>query len=149
MNKITVPIYYCKSRIPLVVFFLKDKPFVAILDTGSEQTMVDCRMKDEGMSTSKTDIETKFIGVGGKSAATSVENVSDVITFSSKESEKRQVRLRGMLFDLSEISEAFRRKSGKDVRISAIIGADFLKAKGASIDFGSRTITFNYENNQQ
>lgn len=140
-NKIVVPLYYCRSRIPLVVFYYKEKPFVGLVDTGSEKTMLDFTMRDEGIEVKESNIETNFVGVNGEGGVDSVFDVDDMIQFKTKDDALFPVCVKGVLFDLSNISTIFQKKSGKAVKISAIIGSDFLKERNAKIDFKNKNLT--------
>lgn len=142
MQRITIPLYYCKSRVPLVVFRLEnDKPYVGVIDTGSEITMFDEKLKDEGMNVTDMDLETSFIGVNGEGERRSALPVDDDIRFRTKEGDMVSVKTDGILFDLTGLTEVFQRKVDKDFTISAIIGSDFLKTRNAKIDYRSKTLT--------
>ena len=142
MGRITIPLYYCKSRVPLVVFRLdNEKPYVGVVDTGSEITMFDEKLKDDGFDAEDMNLETSFIGVNGEGEHKNVLSVENKICFKTKDDELKNVCVNGILFDLTGLTEVFQRKIDKKFVISAIIGADFLKQKNAKIDFRSKTLT--------
>ena len=141
MGRITIPLYYCKSRVPLVVFRLDDEPYVGVVDTGSEITMFDDRLKEEGLNVIDMDLETSFIGVNGEGQNRKALSVEDKVVFKTKDGEMKDVSVSGILFDLTGLTEVFQRKIDKEFMISAIIGADFLKHRNAKIDFRNKTIT--------
>ena len=143
MERKVIPFYFCKSRIPLVVFSLgDDKPFfVGVIDTGSEVTMFDYKMKDQGLTVLDTQEETSFVGVNGESGSKSLTKFRDFIRFTTKEHVPVSVPVSGILYDMTGLTEVFTRKLGKDITISAIFGADFLKEYNAKIDFRNKTMT--------
>lgn len=142
MGRVKIPLYYCKSRVPLVIFRLKEnKPYVGLIDTGSEVTMFDITLKDDGMSVINTDLETSFVGVNGEGDQKNVCQVEDILRFKDSDEQMQNIKTDGVLFDLTGLTEVFQRKFNKDVRISAIFGCDFLKERNAKIDFRSKTLT--------
>jgi len=145
MARKEIPFYYCKSRVPLVVFRLRDDSrHVGVIDTGSEVSMFDFGMVEEGLGTVNTQDETNFVGVNGETAMTTVTRVLDTLRFNTKDGEEVLVPVSGLLYDMTGLTEVFRRKLKKDtIKISAIIGADFLKEYDSRIDFRKKTLNVN------
>ena len=144
MSRKTIPFYFCKSRVPLVVFRLRDdKPLVAVVDTGSEVTMFDTSMEDCGLSVSDTEDETSFVGVNGESDVKSLRKVNGLLSFKTKDGDRCHATVEGILYDMTGITQVFRRRINKDIRISAILGSDFLKKNSANIDYRDRTLAIN------
>lgn len=142
MGRLKIPFYYCKSRVPLVIFRLRgEKTYVGLIDTGSEITMFDPSMKDEGMSVDEIPQMTSFVGVNGDGDPTSVFRASDTIRFKTKDEEMVDVPVTGIFYDMTGLSVVFEKKLEKKFPISAIFGADFLKDANAKIDFRSKTLT--------
>lgn len=142
MSRIEIPLYYCKSRVPLVLFRLEGgEKHVGIIDTGSEVSMFDFSLKDGGMNEVNDGTETSFIGVNGSGKTSRVSQVEGDITFKTKDDEHFQVRVDGVLFDFGSLTEAFQRRTGKDMSISALFGSDFLKEHDAKIDYKKKRLT--------
>ena len=142
MERKTIPFYFCKSKVPLAVFRLRNgKKYVAVIDTGSEVSMFDPDLKDDGLDTIENGDETSFVGVNGESGTVSIVHVSDELDFKTKDGEIISVPIAGILYDMKELTSVFQRKFNKDIVISAILGSDFLKEYNAKIDFKNKTLT--------
>ena len=142
MNRKTIPFYFCKAKVPLAIFRLKNgKKYVAVIDTGSEVSMFDPGLQDEGLNTLDNGDETSFVGVNGESGTVSIVHVSDELDFKTKDGEIISVPITGILYDMTDLTNVFQRKFNKDIVISAIIGSDFLKEYNAKIDFKNKTLT--------
>lgn len=142
MSRIEIPLYYCKSRVPLVLFRLTDdEKHVGIIDTGSEVSMFDFSLKDSGIEEVNDGTETSFIGVNGSGKTSKVAQVKGELVFKTKGDEYIPVQAEGVLFDFGSLTEAFQRRTEKDISISALLGSDFLKGHDAKIDYRKKTIT--------
>ena len=142
MGRIIIPMYFCKSRVPLVLFRLEgDEKHVGIIDTGSEISMFDFSLKDSGMSEVNDGTETSFIGVNGSGKTSKVSQVKGDVTFKTKDDEHFKVKVDGVLFDFGSLTEAFQRRTDKNISISALFGSDFLKKYNARINYRNKTLT--------
>lgn len=142
MGKIVIPLYYCKSKVPLVLFRAGgDEKHVGIIDTGSEVSMFDPSLMVEGFESVESSGETNFVGVNGEGESTKVELIKGDVVFWAKDRERHTVETVGVTYDFSALTDAFRRKTGKDIAISAIFGSDFLKHYRARIDFTDNTLS--------
>ena len=142
MGRIIIPLYYCKSKVPLVLFrsVLGEKR-IGFIDTGSEVSMFDPSLMVEGFKSVKSSGETNFVGVNGEGESTKVELIKGDVVFWAKDGERHAVETVGVTYDFSALTDAFRRKTGKDISISAIFGSDFLKHYRAKIDFKDNTLS--------
>ena len=142
MSRVEIPLYYCKSRVPLVLFRLNDdEKHIGIIDTGSEVSMFDFSLTDSGMEEVDDATETSFIGVNGSGETNKVSQVKGELIFKTKGDELAAVNVDGVLFDFGSLTEAFQRRTEKNVSISALLGSDFLKRRAAKIDYKKKTIT--------
>lgn len=142
MSRIEIPLYYCKSRVPLVLFRLTDDgdKHVGIIDTGSEVSMFDYSLKGSGMDEMNDGVDTSFIGVNGSGKTSKVSQVKGELVFRSAETDC-VVQAEGVLFDFGSLTEAFQRRTEKDISISALLGSDFLKKYDAKIDYRRKKLT--------
>ena len=148
MGRITIPLYYCKSKVPLVIFGTsglknRGKKWIGIIDTGSEVSMFDWSLLDNGFKSNDAPGETKFIGVNGEGSATKVSVVSGDVVFLAKDSKEYTLPVIGATYDFSALKETFCQRTKKNVDITAIFGSDFLKEHEARIDYRNKRITFN------
>ena len=142
MGRITIPLYYCKSKVPLVLFRAGgDEKRIGFIDTGSEVSMFDFSLVDDGFRAGEISGETNFVGVNGEGESTKVELVKGDITFKEKNNACHVIEMTGVTYDFSALTDAFRKKTEKDITISAIFGSDFLKEYNAKIDFMDNTLS--------
>ena len=146
MGRIIIPLYYCKSKVPLVLFrsVLGEKR-IGFIDTGSEVSMFDPSLMVEGFESVESSGETNFVGVNGEGESTKVELIKGDVVFSEKNGERHAVETLGVTYDFSALTDAFRRKTEKNISISAIFGSDFLKEYNAKIDYKNKTLTIDHE----
>lgn len=141
MSRITIPLYYCKSRVPLVMFKLQgDAKYIGIIDTGSEISMFDPTLTDDGLSV-VSNSETSFVGVNGESGTSNVIQVKGDIYFKTKDKDTCSVGISGVEYDFGGLTRVFQERFNKQISISAIFGSDFLKGYNAKIDFKNKTLT--------
>jgi hypothetical protein len=142
----TIPLYYCKSRVPLVMFRMSDgQVHVGIVDTGSEVSMFDASLIGQGMRVIDDEKMTNFVGVNGDGGTSKVTQLEGTIGLKSKDGELHDVPVSGVTYDFTNLTAVFRNRIKKNITISAILGADFLKEYNAKIDFKNKTLTIDYE----
>lgn len=142
MGRITIPLYYCKSKVPLVLFRAGgDEKRTGFIDTGSEVSMFDFSLVDDGFQAGEISGETNFVGVNGEGDATTVHVLKGDITMKTKDGDYQAIDVAGITYDFSALTDAFRKKTEKDISISAIFGSDFLKEHNAKIDYKNKTLT--------
>lgn len=140
MSRIQIPLRYCKSRVPLVVFrALDDKPRVGIVDTGSEVTMIDPQLVGNGMEVAEGGGSTSFVGVNGEGGASTVARVSGTIRMSDYD-----IPMSGVVYDCSNLSRIFSARADKEINVSMIIGSDFLNERNSKIDYKNKTMTMDF-----
>lgn len=146
MGRIVIPLYYCKSKVPLVLFRTDgDEKRIGFIDTGSEVSMFDLSLMVEGFKSVESSGETNFVGVNGEGESTKVELIKGDVVFSEKNGERHAVETVGVTYDFSALTDAFRRKTEKNISISAIFGSDFLKEYNAKIDYKNKTLKIDHE----
>lgn len=142
MGRITIPLYYCKSKVPLVLFRAGgDEKCIGFIDTGSEVSMFDFSLVDKGFQVGEISGETNFVGVNGEGDATTVHVLKGDITMKTKDGDYQAIDVAGITYDFSALTDAFRKKTEKDISISAIFGSDFLKEHNAKIDYKNKILT--------
>ena len=140
MKRKTVPLHFYKSRIPLITFRITgDERYYAILDSGSEITMLGEHLKDK-LKTKEIECETNLVGVNGGSGYKNLVQGACKARLDGGE-EEVPVILGGMIHDMNALSSHFKAEDGEYIRIDAIIGGEFLEHYNAKIDYKKRTVT--------
>ena len=140
MERKTVPLRFCKSRVPLVTFRLAGEEHYAIIDTGSEISIIDESLRDK-IKTKEIDAETNFIGVNGSSGYRNLVQGASRISLGTNVGEELEVVLAGMVSYLDAVSSHFRDKNGEFIPIAALIGGDFLKHYKAMVNYQNDTLS--------
>ncbi len=145
MSRIQIPLRYCKSRVPLVIFRALDgKPRVGIVDTGSEVTMFDPSLIGNGMDATEGGGRTSFVGVNGEGDANAVCRVAGSINVKSVDGDTYDIPMSGVEYDCSGLSRVFTNRMNKEIEVSAIIGSDFLKERNSKIDYKNKTLIIDF-----
>lgn len=130
-----------KTVIPLVRFKHNGKPFTAMVDSGSEITVVD---KDFAL---KNNIKLKEIDNEVKlNQLTTNQRNKVVIANVETIMGRSRVNVIGMVMSLNSLSEAFKAQYDEDIKVDILIGSDFLDAKKAKINFEKRTFSMKTSN---
>ena len=144
MERKTVPLRFCKSRVPLVTFRLAGEEHYAIIDTGSEISIISEELKDR-IKTKEIDAETNLVGVNGSTGYRNLVQGACRISLGTNDGEEIEVVLAGMVSNLDAVSSHFKDKNGEFIPIAALIGGDFLKHYNAKIDYKKKTFAIDYE----
>lgn len=140
MERKVIPLRFCKSKVPLVTFRLAGTEHYAIIDTGSETTMLGLDLRNS-VKTKELEGEGSLVGMNGRSEYDKITQGACYITFDTTEGERVEVAFSGLMYDLTAISKHFKDKNGEFIPISAIIGGEFLKYYNAKIDYKKKTLT--------
>jgi predicted aspartyl protease len=137
MERVTIPLRFRKSRIPLVNFRLAgDETYYALIDTGSETTLLDVALKDK-VEVKSIEDEGNFVGIGGSTDYKTIEFADTSFILPGD----IELPFIGLMHDMTALSKHFMDKNKEYIRISAIIGSDLLKKHDAKIDYKNRTLT--------
>ena len=140
-TKIVIPFETIpESDVPIVKFYLDNKPRYAILDSGAESTLF-----DKSISNLLHFMKSEEVSIVGVSGETERANIDIVETRMWMQSNTRQIgilNVQGYINNLSHISEHFIGSDG-DKTISAILGSDMLNHFDATMDFIKHEVTFN------
>ena len=140
MERKTVPLRFCKSRVPLVTFRLAGEEHYAIIDTGSEISIISEELKDR-IKTKEIDAETNLVGVNGSTGYRNLVQGACRISLGTNDGEEIEVVLAGMVSNLDAVSNHFRDKNGEFIPIAALIGGDFLKHYKAMVNYQNDTLS--------
>lgn len=140
MERKIIRLRFCKSKVPLVTFRLAGTEHYAIIDTGSEITMLNVELKDT-IKTKEVEGEGTMVGVNGKNEYNKITQGVCSAIMETNDGEQVDVVLGGVLYDMRALSSHFRDKNGEYIPISAIIGGEFLKHYNAKIDYKKKTLT--------
>jgi predicted aspartyl protease len=137
MERVTIPLLFRRSRIPLVNFQLAgDETYYALIDTGSETTLLDVALKDK-VEVKSIEDEGNFVGIGGSTDYKTIEFADTSFILPGN----IELPFIGLMHDMTALSKHFKDKNKEYIRISAIIGSDLLKKHDAKIDYKNRTLT--------
>ena len=140
MERKTVPLRFCKSRVPLVTFRLAGEEHYAIIDTGSEISIISEELKDR-IKTKEIDAETNLVGVNGSTGYRNLVQGACRISLGTNDGEEIEVVLAGMVSNLDAVSNHFRDNNGEFIPIAALIGGDFLKHYKAMVNYQNDTLS--------
>ena len=145
MKKYTIPFAETKSSIPFIRFPMADgRVIYALVDTGSESTMLDRSLMTDYPDVSKSTSskgKTSFVGISGKKEV-EVEYARIDIPMEVSGAGEGNLRILGLLDDLSPISSHIKEHYGTPESMTILIGSNCLRAYGAKIDLKKGTITF-------
>lgn len=140
MERKTIPLRFCKSKVPLVTFRLAGEEYYAIVDTGSETTMLNISL-EEHLKTREIEGDGALVAMNGRNEYSKITQGVGRVTLLTKDKEEIQVILGGLIYDLTAISTHFKHKNNEYIPIAAIIGGEFLKHYNAKIDYKNKTMT--------
>lgn len=140
MERKTVPLRFFKSKVPLVTFRLAGEEHYAIIDTGSDITMIDVSLKDK-IKTKEIDVQMSYVGVNGGSEYQKVVQGACKAEMITSENESVNVVFGGMMYDMKVISSHLESRNKEHIIVSVLIGGDFLKRHNAKIDYKKKTLT--------
>ena len=140
MERKTIPLRFCKSKVPLVTFRLAGEEHYAIIDTGSETTMLGNQLK-EHLKTREIEGSGALVAMNGRNEYSKITQGVCRATLETEGGEQIQVVLGGLMYDLSAISSHFRHKNNQHIPIAAIIGGEFLKHYKTRIDYRDNTLS--------
>ena len=142
MERKTIPLRFCKSKVPLVTFRLAGEEHYAIIDTGSETTMLSNQL-EKHLKTREIEGSGALVAMNGRNEYSKITQGVCRATLETEGGEQIQVVLGGLMYDLSAISSHFRHKNNQHIPIAAIIGGEFLKHYQAKIDYSNDILSIN------
>ena len=129
------------SDVPLIKLRYKDTGFYAILDSGSEATLMDRRFAESlELEQKSEDISVTYVGFGGTANAP-LSNVSLSCSVVDG-SESYPVTIDATLSDLSAIQAYFDKWNNDNIVVPLLIGSDMLARIEATIDFENQLFSF-------
>lgn len=139
-TKIVIPFEPApESDVPIVKFYLDDKPRYAIVDTGAESTLFDVSLKKALKIIHSEEIS--IVGVSGETQQEKIEKTKTRLWMTNQNGHTLIIKASGYIHDLSHISSHFLGDEC-DKRISAIFGSDMLNTYNSKIDFINHEIHF-------
>lgn len=133
---VKIPFVKSKSEVPVIPFYRNGKHLYALVDTGSESTLFDNSIVDDGtMFSIELEREMDFIGLNGKTEKKPIRGVTSMVNMNGLD-----VQVSGINADLTSIRNHLNDMYDEDIRIDAVFGADFLGWYLAKIDFDKREI---------
>lgn len=139
-NKVGVPFMACASEIPLITFRLDNgTEGVAVVDTGSEQTVFDSAFikENDDCFKFKEGRTYSLIGIATESEAMAV-SIATSFHFGGE-----TIEIAGVSADMSSLRSHFKKSYGDQFDIVAIFGSDMMLKLGTKIDFIKKEIKFN------
>ena len=130
----------CASEIPLITFRLDNgTEGVAVVDTGSEQTVFDSAFikENDDCFKFKEGRTYSLIGIATESEAMAV-SIATSFHFGGE-----TIEIAGVSADMSSLRSHFKKSYGDQFDIVAIFGSDMMLKLGTKIDFIKKEIKFN------
>ena len=140
MGRKTIPLRFRRSKVPLITFRLAGEEHYAIIDTGSETTMLSNQLK-EHLKTREIEGNGALVAMNGRNEYSKITQGVCYAILQTEDKEQIQVVLGGLMYDLTTISTHFKHKNNEFIPIAAIIGGEFLKHYNARIDYKKKTLT--------
>ena len=141
-TKYTVPFTTNYSDAPLIKLRQGDLEFYALVDTGSEQTLIDSHFggdMSDVQDGQKEDIT--IVGYSGPHTEGS-HPIAKIKCMVIGNAEEYPVTITAELSDLSPVQGCFDRRTGGEVIMPMIIGSDTLIKNEAIIDFAQKSFSF-------
>ena len=128
------------SLIPLIKFNRNGQDYYALIDTGSESTLIDGSfVESEELDIITSDKTRTLTGLVGKKEE-QINTVQIDCTIDSKDNVVLPVT--ALLSDLSMIQSYFDKWTGGEVIVPILIGSDTLTKLNAKIDYENKLFTF-------
>lgn len=126
---------------PMVKMTLNGQKIWALLDTGTDITLIDLNAKDEYEFKTFISLDPKYVipGVGANNYY-QLHQVRNADLHYGDTKLKRKV----FAYDLDNVVSSIQERTGK--KITAIIGSDMMCAYGFVIDLGNKTVVLNKKN---
>ncbi len=131
-----------QSEVPIVKFSRNGREMYGLVDTGSESTLFDDSVVDDGTipCVDGMDTEMNLVGMNGSTGRRPMRGVSAYVDMDGN-----RVKVAGLSTDLSPFSNHLADTYGENLKIDAVFGSDILSWYGAKIDFANREIVLNYD----
>ena len=152
MKQYTFPFAETKGTIPFIRFPMADGRIVyALVDTGSGSTILDRSLMTDYPDLYKSVAskgKTNFVGIAG-SREVEAEFARIDIPMETAGAGEGNLRILGILDDLSPLSDSVKRILGTPETMTVLIGSDCLRAYEAKIDLKKGNITFSVKENKK
>lgn len=132
-KKNIVPFENYELDLPIVKFKIKDKEFLALVDTGCEDSMFDDSLKKYASMLRHSNIN--LIGFAGEKGVNNAAYFN--ISFDKCPDE---YELFTHVTDMSTISSSISGRLGKDIDVSAFLGASFLNRYNCEVDYQKKVL---------
>ena len=141
-NRIIIPLVNSSCKLPMIIFELGGEKKLALIDTGSESTLLDQHTStNESFVLEETNYVMSLVGLSGETSKKRIVGARARLSICDDSNNYREVSVEGMLTDLSHVSEGIGARFGNELKVAAIIGSDFLKENDGIIDYGSNQLS--------
>lgn len=146
MNKrILIPLVESGCKLPMIIFELDGEKMLALIDSGSESTLFDqYTSANESFVLEETNYVMSLVGLSGETSKKRIIGARARLSICDDSNNYRYVAVEGMLTDLSHVSEGISSRVGNQLKVSAIIGSDFLTEHSAVIDYKRKELNLEY-----
>ena len=135
-RKVNIPFIEFDSKVPVIKLRLGDEELHALVDTGSESTLMDEKLKEnKKIKIKDLEHDMSFVGLNGQT-----ENKRIFVLSGKFFHEDAEIKIGGISADLSGISAHLKKNYGTDIQISALLGCDFLDCYRAVVDFDNHEL---------
>ena len=141
VGKVTIPLLpLAESEVPVVKFYIKGNPYLAIVDTGAESTIIDVTLKDE--LETKSQEEVALVGISGEKKANTILTGTIKVWMQNEKGHVFITSVKGFLSDITHVSNHFLSQMDCREKIVAVFGADMLNNLNAKVDFVKKEVHF-------
>lgn len=146
-----IPLHTNYSDAPLIRFIYNDNEYYALVDTGSEQTLIDRKFaEDNKLETIKEQDDTVTLhGLSGDSSSPYRHVSLDVDLGVRLPKNYSKFKLFGLLTDLRVIQTQFDKRTDEGIKVPVLLGSDLLSLMKAKIDFKDGWFKYNNDISSQ
>lgn len=137
--------------LPFIRIKIQDEQVLALVDSGSEVTMMDTLLAErlKGGKYFKVDNKGNNLsihGIGGQSASCSTNIFYCLINLEGENEDKGNVTVSGIIYDMEEVRDALKESSGGE-EVLMIIGSDMLRFLRVNVNYVKKQVMFIVKNN--
>ena len=128
-------------EVPVIKFLFGDRRFYALVDSGSETTLLDKTFaKKEKIKIKINTKKVECIGLSNSQESVFIETTLDA-NFISTDNTMITEHIKALCADLSMVNDHLVDTYKLDSPVVAIIGSDFLTQRSAKLNFKTKTMT--------
>ena len=127
-----------------VRFGKEDKPYLALVDTGSALTLFEESIYDDYclLGEKEDKVEMDITGINGEKSYGG-RTLKPIVRLEDSENHTLDFKAWGCTFDFSSLNDFYKEVYNLDKRIVMLLGADTMRSLGIMVDFSGKTLLMN------